>query len=62
MHSLVCCNFFQRNVSSAELVMVNRIFLADEKAALMKEKKTVLEGTADAKITRICNMAVNTTL
>lgn len=35
---------FQRDVPSAELVMVNRIFLADEKLALMKEKKMVLEG------------------
>ena len=37
-------HYFQRDVPSAELVMINRIFLADEKLALMKEKKMVLEG------------------
>ncbi|CAB3981106.1 Hypothetical predicted protein [Paramuricea clavata] len=33
----------QRDVPSAEVVMVNRIYLADEKAALLKEKQTMLE-------------------
>jgi hypothetical protein len=31
-------------VPSAEVVMVNRIYLADEKAALLKEKQAMLEG------------------
>lgn len=35
----------QRDVPSAEVVMMNRIFLADEKALLLQEKQSVLEGT-----------------
>lgn len=36
-------NDMQRDVPSAEVVMVNRIYLADEKAALLKEKQSMLE-------------------